>query len=305
VVGARDVAGTKAGLMAYLEIETRDGKRRIPLDGERLSIGRLPSNDIVLPYQQISRHHAEMRRLGGVWWIADLQSTNGIWLGDRRVGQHPLGAGEWVELAPGITLTIVTEAIDPDPATLSTLQMPAVAAGARALGAGDVAAGTWTGVRGPVPLPRFGPPLPPSSTANATPPVRAADQHMSTTRPIRGGAQRAEQGAAPSYAELAPDDPLEGDLFRRNRPPTDPPIAGRGARVEPSGAPDGTLLHLCPTCGQLTAADAISCQSCHNSIGQPCRVCKLTLLPIQERCPRCQTLNSVSVRRTGRRHAGG
>lgn len=291
--------------MAYLEIETRDGKRRIPLGGERLSIGRLASNDIVLPYQQISRHHAEMRRSGGIWWIADLQSTNGIWLGDRRVEQHPLGAGECVELAPGITLTIGTEDSDPDPATLSTLQMPSVAAGPRAPGAGDVAAGTWTGVRGPMPLPRFGPPVPASSAGNATPPIRPADQHMSTTRPIRGGGQRAGQGAASTYAELAPNDPLEGDLFRRGRPPTDPPIAGPFAQVDPNGAPDAALLHLCPTCGQLTAADAISCQSCHNSIGQPCRVCKLTLVPIQERCPRCQTPNSASVRRTGRRPSGG
>lgn len=291
--------------MAYLEIETREGKQRMPLEGERLSIGRLASNDIVLPYQQISRHHAEMRRTSGVWWIADLQSTNGLWLGNRPIERHPLGPGERVELAPGITLTIVTEETDPDPATLSTFHMPSVAP--RTTGAGDVAAGTWAGVevRGPVQLPRFGPPVPQAPAGGGTPPAHASGNRRSTTQPVRGGARSGEPESARAFADLAPNDPLEGDLFRRTSPQTNPPTPRPAAGVETSSAADATLLHLCQTCGQLTAPDAISCQYCHNSIGQPCRLCTLTLLPIQERCPRCQTSNAFYVRRTGRRHSAG
>jgi pSer/pThr/pTyr-binding forkhead associated (FHA) protein len=71
--------------MPYLEIETSEGARRVPLNGERLSIGRLSYNDVKLPSPQISRQHAELRRIDGVWWIADLNSTNGLLLNGKRI----------------------------------------------------------------------------------------------------------------------------------------------------------------------------------------------------------------------------
>lgn len=67
-----------------------------------------------------------------------------------------------------------------------------------------------------------------------------------------------------------------------------------------TSGPTSTLLHVCQTCGQLTAPDAVYCQSCHHSIARECANCRLSLLPIQERCPRCQTPNPGSVRRAHR-----
>ena len=74
--------------------------------------------------------------------------------------------------------------------------------------------------------------------------------------------------------------------------------SGAAQEVNGSGAGSaGNLLHVCQTCGQLTAPDAVYCQSCHHSIAHECVNCRLSLLPIQDRCPRCHTPNEFSVRR--------
>ncbi len=106
--------------MAHLVIETRDGVQRVALDRERLSIGRLSHNDVVLPFAQISRQHAELRRINAQWWIADLHSTNGLHLNDRRIQEHALRSGDSVLLAPGITLLFVDE----DPASRAVESQP-------------------------------------------------------------------------------------------------------------------------------------------------------------------------------------
>src|SRR5207248_10230944 len=100
----------KGSRMAQLDIETRDGMRTIALDRDRLSIGRLSFNDVVLPYPQVSRQHAELRRIGGQWWIADLHSTNGLQVNSRRVQEHALDSGDRVVLAPGVSLRFVASA---------------------------------------------------------------------------------------------------------------------------------------------------------------------------------------------------
>jgi pSer/pThr/pTyr-binding forkhead associated (FHA) protein len=67
---------------------------------------------------------------------------------------------------------------------------------------------------------------------------------------------------------------------------------------DPGGSRESsTLLHVCQTCGQLTSPESIYCQNCHHSIAHECSSCRLSLLPIQDRCPRCHTPNDASVRR--------
>lgn len=90
--------------MAYLEIETPDGTHRVNLERDRLTIGRLSYNDVVLPYAQISRQHAELRLAGGLWRIADLHSTNGIQVNSQRVLEYTLTSGDQIVLAPGISV---------------------------------------------------------------------------------------------------------------------------------------------------------------------------------------------------------
>lgn len=93
-----------------------------PLQGARLSIGRDEAAHLRLDGTGVSRHHAELYRQGPIYVLRDLGSTNGTWLGGRRIEHAPvapggvLRVGEWVgvfvergaeapefgEIAPGL-----------------------------------------------------------------------------------------------------------------------------------------------------------------------------------------------------------
>jgi hypothetical protein len=56
-----------------------------------VSIGREPNNDIELPDERVSRHHAVLYAEKGVWHLRDLDSANGTFIGHSRVtGSAPL-----------------------------------------------------------------------------------------------------------------------------------------------------------------------------------------------------------------------
>jgi Nif-specific regulatory protein len=67
--------------------------------GGRLTLGRAPSNDIVLHDERASRVHAEIRPVEGRWSIRDLQSRNGTTINGEPVsGDRPLTAGDIVRV---------------------------------------------------------------------------------------------------------------------------------------------------------------------------------------------------------------
>jgi hypothetical protein len=82
----------------------RDGAERqhlLELDLPRLTIGRGPSNDIALTWDdRASRLHAELEFLGGEWVIVDDGlSTNGTWVGEERVvGRRRLYDGDVIRV---------------------------------------------------------------------------------------------------------------------------------------------------------------------------------------------------------------
>lgn len=355
--------------MAYLEIETRDGKHRVNLERDRLSIGRLSYNDVVLPYAQISRQHAELRLISGQWWIADLHSTNGLQINAQRIQEHALASGDQIVLAPGISVRFVEDA----GSGAKQPAQPASPSGPDDSGAswaerirqqfalpGNASPTSTTqpgrSIPGPTPF------VPPNSFAPLSPRSPFADDEVryvppgmqppapSEAYPSFPGAPTAGPGmsgaanlnrhpsgirenplavpsaGAPQMPDMsgmpgmpgangnnghlngigrgggngsggypAPPGPLRtgigsGDLFLREGPADE--------RQRATSGPAPKLLHVCQTCGQLTAPDAVYCQSCHHSIAHECSNCRLSLLPIQERCPRCHTANQFSVRRT-------
>ena len=70
-----------------------------PLGFEPTSIGRHGDNEIILPDNQVSRHHAEIVMQGGRWLIADLGSANGTYVnGERLSGPHVLNHGDLVRV---------------------------------------------------------------------------------------------------------------------------------------------------------------------------------------------------------------
>lgn len=70
----------------------RDGKtvEDIPLERDKLLIGRRSANDICLRDPSVSRRHALIVPDGNGWSIVDLGSTNGTLVNGQRIQQHVL-----------------------------------------------------------------------------------------------------------------------------------------------------------------------------------------------------------------------
>ena len=76
--------------------------RRYLLDQDYISIGRDTENDIVLDRDSVSRRHARIDTVGSQKVLADLGSTNGTYVNDRPVQEHPLRAGDQVKIGDTI-----------------------------------------------------------------------------------------------------------------------------------------------------------------------------------------------------------
>lgn len=87
-------------LHAYLEVWRPDGAERVFLDGDRLTIGREESNDVIVPDDPtVSRHHAVLERLAAGWCVSDLNSLNGTFVNGQPLGQgRPLYSGDEIEV---------------------------------------------------------------------------------------------------------------------------------------------------------------------------------------------------------------
>ncbi len=88
-------------MLAYLVIREgtkwTDVYRLIP--GQAATIGRAPTNQIVIKDERCSRSHAEVFHSQGQWILRDLESRNGTTVGSRVVrGDHILQAGEIVRI---------------------------------------------------------------------------------------------------------------------------------------------------------------------------------------------------------------
>lgn len=75
------------------------------------NIGRREDNDIVLTGQQISRQHAQIRRVHQKFMIFDLNSTGGTWVNSIRVTQTTLESGDVISFAD--TVFIFAEELTP------------------------------------------------------------------------------------------------------------------------------------------------------------------------------------------------
>lgn len=70
-------------------------------------IGRDPGCEVCIQDAHASRRHAQVAFTRGQWWIRDLQSSNGLFVDDKRVEVAPIGEGVVVRLgADGPVLQI-------------------------------------------------------------------------------------------------------------------------------------------------------------------------------------------------------
>ena len=86
----------RALAMEKLELHYLDGgaARILELRGEPVTIGRIEGNDLVLNHPSVSRRHGRIELRGAEWWIADLNSTNGIKLNGSPVLEAAIRAGD-------------------------------------------------------------------------------------------------------------------------------------------------------------------------------------------------------------------
>ncbi|MGB6581854.1 MAG: FHA domain-containing protein, partial [Streptosporangiaceae bacterium] len=74
-----------------LEVRTRRSVHQMKA-GTTYHIGRDPKSDIVMTDSRVSWRHGELLFDGGTWIIKDLGSTNGTFLGLRRLDRIEIGA---------------------------------------------------------------------------------------------------------------------------------------------------------------------------------------------------------------------
>src|SRR5260370_6686474 len=101
--GSIDQRKLSSTMIAYLVVREgnkwRDVYRLTP--GQVMTIGRAPTNRIVLHDEVCSRYHCEVFQNGSTWKIRDLQSRNGTLISGEPVdGEVELKPGQVIEIGP-------------------------------------------------------------------------------------------------------------------------------------------------------------------------------------------------------------
>jgi hypothetical protein len=73
-----------------------DSREKLPLSGNRIAVGRAPTNAVVLTHESVSRVHAELfRNRDGGYSVTDMDSLNGTYVNDRKIsGPTPVSNGD-------------------------------------------------------------------------------------------------------------------------------------------------------------------------------------------------------------------
>src|SRR5262245_52441732 len=83
------------------EIEVTNGATtlRVPLNHDRVTIGRATENGIAVDDTTVSHMHAVLERFPPGWCVNDLGSSNGTWLnGERLWSQQRLRDGDEIRV---------------------------------------------------------------------------------------------------------------------------------------------------------------------------------------------------------------
>ncbi len=88
------------GATDSLEMWIGGSRERIPLEGQRLTIGQSDTNDLPLPFDHtVSRVHAVLERVASRWCVRDLASRNGTFVNGERIwGERPLQTGDEIRV---------------------------------------------------------------------------------------------------------------------------------------------------------------------------------------------------------------
>ncbi len=85
-----------------LKLETGPGSGFVfSFEQEKVVVGRASGCEVKLDDQRVSRKHFEIRFDGSQFWVVDLGSTNGTYLGEERISKSALKPGDVI--AAGVT----------------------------------------------------------------------------------------------------------------------------------------------------------------------------------------------------------
>jgi diguanylate cyclase (GGDEF)-like protein len=74
----------------------------LPLTGGELVFGRVRGADVFVPDPGVSRRHARIYAEGDRYWVEDLASANGTFVGGERITKKRLEDGDIVQIAAGV-----------------------------------------------------------------------------------------------------------------------------------------------------------------------------------------------------------
>jgi ABC-type multidrug transport system ATPase subunit/ABC-type multidrug transport system permease subunit len=72
----------------------------IPLGAPRITIGRQPGSDLLLPHPQVSGHHAFLEQVQGGYRIVDQNSKNHVYVNGHQVSSQLLQPGDEIRIGP-------------------------------------------------------------------------------------------------------------------------------------------------------------------------------------------------------------
>ncbi|MFW0790705.1 FHA domain-containing protein [Gordonia sp. CPCC 205333] len=216
---------------------TVDGTVRLVGAKARLTIGRTPENDIVVNHHLVSRQHLSIEWRSGQWYVTDLGSTNGSYVGPTRITEVLAGSGtQTVRLGDPTTGPLV----EMSPAAASSTQ-PAAGPPPGAVTLVPPAPGSAAPQAPPQPAP---PPLPQQPAQ--PPPRQAPAQPFGGQGPQQPFAPAKHHQPQPPIAQQRQPQQPRQFVPGQTRPPGGPGPTGFGEpTIHPPNLPDAAAApHL-------------------------------------------------------------
>ncbi len=247
----------------------------IPLMKHELTVGRRPSCDIRLDYENISGKHCVLRLINGVWSVRDLGSTNGTTVnGSRIAAEQSVMPDEELGVA-GHLFTIDYDPAGPEAFLGSHKEMDEEIVQARARHSLMDLAGMDTD----------------NTTAKPKRPKRSSHGDRAALG-RRGGVRRRGSSAFQGAAETRQETTQRRRLPQVDRRGREEAQLTRSARLRPGRADALGLAH--PARWNDMAAAGGRATRKHRKPGHPCNVRRINYRP--RRCSRAMPGSSVSTR---------
>ena len=100
-----------------MQIEVRSDGESISVQSfptGRVIVGRSPDNEVYIKSKFVSRHHAQLVSDDDGCFVEDLNSTNGVFIGEKQVKKHRLRSGDVITL--GVHELVYTDLRQAQPA---------------------------------------------------------------------------------------------------------------------------------------------------------------------------------------------